>query len=71
MATRFIGIKEMCKLTGKSKPTLWRMYAKRKEFPTPVRTQSGLFWGWPETVFEEWVDYRRAAAKAEWQTLRK
>jgi predicted DNA-binding transcriptional regulator AlpA len=35
MATRYIGIKEMCKLTGKSKPTLWRMYAKRKEFPAP------------------------------------
>ncbi|EHV3411442.1 AlpA family phage regulatory protein [Salmonella enterica] len=62
MATRFIGIKEMCKLTGKSKPTLWRMYAKRKEFPAPVRTQSGSFLGWPETVYEEWVSQQTKEA---------
>lgn len=46
----------MCKLTGKSKPTLWRMYAKRKEFPAPERTPSGIFLGWPETVYEAWVN---------------
>lgn len=55
MATRYIGIKEMCKLTGKSKPTLWRMYAKRKEFPAPEKTPSGIFLGWSEKVYEDWV----------------
>ncbi|TDB42062.1 helix-turn-helix transcriptional regulator [Photorhabdus luminescens] len=55
MATRYIGYAEMVKLTGKSKPTLWRMYAKRNEFPKPERTPSGIFLGWPETTYEEWV----------------
>lgn len=35
MATRYIGLKEMCQLTGKSHPTLWRMWAKKKDFPVP------------------------------------
>lgn len=55
MATRYIGYPEMIRLTGKSKPTLWRMYAKKKEFPKPERTPSGTFLGWPESVYEEWV----------------
>ncbi|KGA40734.1 AlpA family phage regulatory protein [Pectobacterium carotovorum] len=55
MATRYIGLKEMCKLTGKSHPTLWRMYAKKKEFPAPQKSASGTFLGWPEHVYEDWV----------------
>ncbi|OCA55180.1 AlpA family transcriptional regulator [Photorhabdus namnaonensis] len=55
MATRYIGLKEMCKLTGKSHPTLWRMWAKRKEFPKPEKTPGGTFLGWPESVYERWV----------------
>jgi len=54
MATRYIGLKEMCQLTGKSHPTLWRLWAKKKEFPAPERTMSGSFLGWSETVYEEW-----------------
>ena len=61
MATRYIGMKEMCKLTGKSKPTLWRMYTKRKEFPKPEKTPSGIFLGWPESVYEEWVNKEKTA----------
>lgn len=53
--TRYIKMKEMISLTGKSKPTLWRMYAKRNEFPKPERTKGGTFLGWPETVYEDWV----------------
>ncbi|HGN1319373.1 MULTISPECIES: helix-turn-helix transcriptional regulator [unclassified Proteus (in: enterobacteria)] len=45
----------MIRLTGKSKPTIWRMYAKRNEFPKPERTKGGTFLGWPEHVYEEWV----------------
>ncbi|EEI2803575.1 AlpA family phage regulatory protein [Salmonella enterica] len=61
MATRYIGMKEMCTLTGKSKPTLWRMYAKRKEFPKPAKTPSGIFLGWTESVYEEWVNKEKTA----------
>ncbi|ECH8731636.1 AlpA family phage regulatory protein [Salmonella enterica subsp. enterica] len=61
MATRYIGMKEMCTLTGKSKPTLWRMYAKRKEFPKPEKTPSGIFLGWTEPVYEEWVNKEKTA----------
>ncbi len=53
--TRYIKWKEMIRLTGKSKPTIWRMYAKRNEFPRPERTKGGTFLGWPEHVYEEWV----------------
>ncbi|EDU9246504.1 AlpA family phage regulatory protein [Salmonella enterica] len=60
MATRYIGMKEMCTLTGKSKPTLWRMYAKRKEFPKPEKTPSGIFLG-TESVYEEWVNKEKTA----------
>ena len=61
MATRYIGMKEMCERTGKSKPTLWRMYAKRKEFPKPEKTPSGIFLGWPESIYEEWVNKEKTA----------
>jgi predicted DNA-binding transcriptional regulator AlpA len=54
-------MKEMCKLTGKSKPTLWRIYAKRKEFPIPEKTPSGIFLAWPESVYEEWVNKEKTA----------
>ena len=53
--TRYIKWKEMIQLTGKSKPTIWRMYAKRNEFPKSERTKGGTFLGWPEHVYEEWV----------------
>ncbi len=56
MATRYIGLREMCQLTGKSHPTLWRMWAKKKEFPAPQKSLSGIFLGWPETVYEKWVN---------------
>ncbi|WP_437887047.1 helix-turn-helix transcriptional regulator [Phytobacter sp. V91] len=56
MPTRYINMKSMCELTGKSKPTLWRMYAKRGEFPKPERTASGTFLGWTEKVYEDWVN---------------
>ncbi|KLU14512.1 hypothetical protein AFK69_17380 [Xenorhabdus sp. GDc328] len=55
MATRYISLKEMCKLVGKSHPTLWRMWAKRNESPKPSKTESGIFLGWPEEVYEKWV----------------
>ncbi|MDC9736674.1 AlpA family phage regulatory protein [Proteus mirabilis] len=42
-------------MTEKSKTTLWRMYAKRKEFPRPQKTKAGTFLDWPEHVYEEWV----------------
>nr|WP_230494542.1 AlpA family phage regulatory protein [Providencia thailandensis] len=45
----------MTQLTGKSKSTIWRMYAKRNEFPKPERTKGGTFLGWPKHVYEEWV----------------
>jgi predicted DNA-binding transcriptional regulator AlpA len=60
MATRYIGLKEMCQLTGKSHPTLWRMWAKKKEFPAPQKSLSGTFLGWPETVYEDWVREQNA-----------
>ncbi|WP_072059496.1 helix-turn-helix transcriptional regulator [Enterobacter ludwigii] len=60
MSTRYIGLKEMCKLTGKSHPTLWRMWAKKKDFPAPQRSKSGSFLGWPESVYEEWVQLQNA-----------
>ncbi|MBD1227713.1 helix-turn-helix transcriptional regulator [Xenorhabdus griffiniae] len=59
MATRYIDYKEMQKLTGKSKSTLWRMYAKRNEFPKPDRTKSGVFLGWSEEVYEAWVKEKK------------
>nr|WP_223281695.1 AlpA family phage regulatory protein [Xenorhabdus griffiniae] len=49
----------MQKLTGKSKSTLWRMYAKRNEFPKPDRTKSGVFLGWSEEVYEAWVKEKK------------
>ncbi|AWK13503.1 AlpA family phage regulatory protein [Candidatus Fukatsuia symbiotica] len=55
MTTRYIGLKEMCKLMGKSHPTLWRMYAKKGEFPKPSRSKSGCFLGWADNIYEEWV----------------
>ncbi|PIJ50644.1 AlpA family phage regulatory protein [Erwinia sp. OLTSP20] len=60
MATRYIGLKEMCELTGKSHPTLWRMWAKKKEFPAPQKSLSGSFLGWPENIYEEWVKSQNA-----------
>ena len=55
MATKYIGLKKMCELTGKSHPTLWRMYAKFKTFPAPHKSASGSFLGWPEPIYEAWV----------------
>ncbi|ARF51138.1 AlpA family phage regulatory protein [Pantoea stewartii subsp. stewartii DC283] len=55
MATRYIGLKEICSLTGKSHPTLWRMWSKKGEFPAPQKSRSGAFLGWPESVYEDWV----------------
>ena len=55
MATKYIGLKEMCKLTGKSHPTLWRMWKKQQVFPAPQKSASGSFLGWPEPVYEAWV----------------
>jgi len=46
---------ESVSLTGKSKPTLWRMWAKRDEFPSPQKSKSGTFLGWPEDVYDAWV----------------
>ncbi|WP_038223827.1 helix-turn-helix transcriptional regulator [Xenorhabdus bovienii] len=59
MATRYIKYKEMMELTGTSKPTLWRMYAKRNEFPKPERTASGIFLGWSEEIYEAWVKEKK------------
>ncbi|HCT8187668.1 TPA: AlpA family phage regulatory protein [Morganella morganii] len=59
MTTRFIGLKEMCELTGKSHPTLWRMWAKRNEFPKPSKTKSGTFLGWAEAEYEKWVESQK------------
>lgn len=53
MAARFIGLKEMCELTGKSHPTLWRMRAKRNKFPKPSKTKSGTFLGRAEVEYEK------------------
>ncbi|CDH22796.1 helix-turn-helix transcriptional regulator [Xenorhabdus bovienii] len=55
MAIRYIKREEMQRLTGKSKTTLWRMYAKRNEFPKPDKTAGGTFLGWPEEVYEAWA----------------
>ncbi|MGL4860260.1 MAG: helix-turn-helix transcriptional regulator [Enterobacteriaceae bacterium] len=52
---RYIGLKEMCELTGKSHSTLWKMWSKRGDFPKPYRTKHGLFLGWPVDVYEKWV----------------
>lgn len=41
--TRYIKMKEMIRLTGKSKSTLWRMYAKRTEFPKPENQKAEHF----------------------------
>ncbi len=60
MATRYIGLKEMCKLTNKSHPTLWRMWAKKKTFPEPQKSLSGSFPGWPGNAYEEWVKNQNA-----------
>ena len=53
--TRYIKMKERIRLTGKSKSTLWRMYAKRTEFPKPEKTKGGTFLGWNENVYDDWV----------------
>ncbi|CRL44517.1 hypothetical protein SGGMMB4_01646 [Sodalis glossinidius str. 'morsitans'] len=42
MATRYIGLKEMCQLTGKSHPTLWRMWQKRKIFQLHRKVEAVL-----------------------------
>ncbi|MFT8210848.1 MAG: helix-turn-helix transcriptional regulator [Symbiopectobacterium sp.] len=59
MINYYIGLKEMCQLTGKSHPTLWRMWAKKKDFPAPQKSRSGTFLGWPERDYEEWVEAQR------------
>ncbi|RXK33025.1 AlpA family phage regulatory protein [Arsenophonus endosymbiont of Bemisia tabaci Asia II 3] len=59
MATRYIGIKEMCQLTGKSHPTLWWMWAKKKDFPAPRKSRSGTCLGRTERDYEEWVEAQR------------
>lgn len=60
MTTRYIGYAEMQRLIGKSKPTLWRMYAKKGEFPKPERTGSGIFLGWTEHAYEGWVKSKKS-----------
>ncbi|HGJ5856802.1 AlpA family phage regulatory protein [Arsenophonus nasoniae] len=50
MSISYIKRNEMVKLTGKSKTTLWRMYAIRNEFPKPEKTKNGTFLGWPENI---------------------
>lgn len=60
MPTRYIGLKEMQQLTGKSHQTLWRLWTQRKEFPPPHKTKSGTFLGWPVTVYESWVNQQAA-----------
>lgn len=55
MATRYIGVREMCRLTGKSYSTLWRLY-KRREFPRPKRTVHGSFLGWREDEYQRFVE---------------
>lgn len=43
MATGYIEMVEACSLTGNSKSTRWRIYAKRSEFLRSERTASGTF----------------------------
>ncbi|MFS1582896.1 MAG: helix-turn-helix transcriptional regulator [Candidatus Arsenophonus phytopathogenicus] len=53
--TRFIGYEEMEKKLNKSRTTIWRMVRKR-ELPEPKVTQGGLFLGWPEETYREWIE---------------
>ncbi|KGP46564.1 regulatory protein [Morganella morganii] len=38
-----------------TEPALWRMNAKRNEFPKPEKTKGGTYLGWSETVYEDWA----------------
>ncbi len=44
MATRYIGLKEICSLTGKSHPTLWRMWSKKESFQRLRKAVVVHFW---------------------------
>ncbi|WP_413734797.1 helix-turn-helix transcriptional regulator [Sodalis sp. RH21] len=56
MAIGYIGLEEMRRLTGKSHPTLWRIWAIRKEFPLPQKSKNGTFLGWPENIYDDWIN---------------
>ncbi|WP_196210355.1 AlpA family transcriptional regulator [Citrobacter sp. Res13-Sevr-PEB04-36] len=55
MPTRFIGVREMCRLTGKSYSTLWRL-CKKRAFPLPKKTSTGTFLGWREDEYQRYVE---------------
>lgn len=51
--------KEVEKLTGLSRSTIYEMMAKG-EFPRPVRLAARAI-GWPESKITEWLESREAA----------
>ncbi|MCK6667829.1 AlpA family phage regulatory protein [Enterobacter asburiae] len=53
LSVRYIKMGEMCRLVGKTPPTIRKMI-KTGEFPKP-RKVGGTFLGWLESDFQEWV----------------
>ncbi|RZN25581.1 AlpA family phage regulatory protein [Bradyrhizobium sp. Leo121] len=56
---RVVRAREVCRLIGLSRPTLWRL-VQRDQFPKPFRLSSSAAVGWLETDILAWIAARAA-----------
>ena len=56
---RVLRAREVCRLIGLSRPTLWRL-VKRDQFPKPFHLSSAAAVGWSEGEVSNWIAARAA-----------
>ncbi len=56
---RFLGLKEITKLTGKSRPTIWR-WCRDGHFPKPRKIGPNSS-SWLESEILAWIEKQRTA----------
>lgn len=56
---RIISISDMTQLLNIDRRTLWVWHAKRGVFPAPIKNE-GRTIGWPETVYQNWLNTKKA-----------
>ena len=59
MSERFLGVREITELTGKSRPTIWR-WCRDGHFPKPRKIGPNSI-GWLESEVEAWIERHRNA----------
>ena len=61
---RVLRAREVCRLIGLSRPTLWRL-VQRKQFPEPFTLSSPAAVGWCERDVSSWIAARAALRNKE------